>query len=404
MTALLSLLLPAAAAACVISPRADNQTSTNGTDNTPWVPSCKLPASNAYFNVGFGSGGECAPSKGTLRGYMIFVDFFDAESSDWESPEQLRDFFLPDAAEWFKTASYGALDLDINADVSKFYRMPNSAASYNWDDGLTWNQHYNYIQDVLQAYINNGTQPVPAETDILYVVPTRSASSWMTRSEAFNYRVWTRDSEYVALKAVTFGTDPFSYWGFKALNHETGHSMCLPDLYPLDGGDIGEFVGGWSAMGNLGGVGSDFFAWDKWRLGWLSDDDIDCVMEHGTSEHTLTPLGTIGGTKAVVIAANKTSAVVAEVRTAEGLDRNVCAPGVLLYTIDTTVATGEGPIHVLDATPNSPGCGDGNLDGLNDGTLSLSGGSTSIDVPGWGLKVTLVENTKEKYKIRVEYS
>lgn len=348
---------------------------------------------------------DCIPSKGTIQGRMIFVDFSDAEALKGESPQDAYDLLVPDANKWFQEISHGQLELNITAHVSKFYRMPNSAESYGWDSGLTNQQHYAYVEDALDAYMNNGENPPPATTDILYVVPTRNAA-WMTRSLASSFGAFTRDQKFVAKRAITFGVDPYNSWGYKSLNHETGHSMCLPDLYPLDiNFPTGEYVGGWSVMGNVGGIAPDFFAWDKWRLGWLADEDIDCILSHGTTRHTLTPLETEGGTKAVVVAANKTSALVAEARTAKGADEKICAPGVLLYTIDTTRSTGEGPIHVLDATPGSDSCGSdvGGWEPLNDATLSTSG-TKSYEVHGWGIKVTLVDDKNDQFKIEVDYS
>ncbi|EWG48865.1 hypothetical protein FVEG_08519 [Fusarium verticillioides 7600] len=67
-----------------------------------------------------------------------------------------------------------------------------------------------------------------------------------------------------------------------------------------------------------------------------------------------------GGVKASVVAKNDTSALVVEARVAKGVDGNICAPGVLLYTVDTTLAMSEGSIKVLDVTPGSNGYGDAN--------------------------------------------
>ncbi|KAJ4264331.1 hypothetical protein NW762_005527 [Fusarium torreyae] len=421
----LSLLLPIAVSAGSCQLSANNQTqpvnqtqpfdpglptnqteATNGTvlppDDTPWVPTCKLPTGNAAWSVGFGFTTDCVAGTGTIQGHMIFVDFSDAQASDDESPEDLREFFVPSAVEWFKKASYGKLELNITADVSKYHRMPHSAESYKWDEGFDNQQHYAYVEDALSAYTDDVGKLPPPTTDILYVVPARG-NVWMTRSLGSGFSAWTRDNIYVAKKAITFGNDPYNSWGYKALNHETGHSMCLPDYYPGSDLPIGEFTGGWDIMGNVGGNAPDFFAWDKWRLGWLTDDAIDCVLRQGTTQHTLTPLEVEGGVKAVVIAANKTSAVVAEARTAKGVDDQLCAPGVLLYTIDTTISTSEGPIRVMDATPGSDGCGNTGWEPLNDATLSSSG-VQSYEVPGWGVKVTLVDDKSEKLKIQVEYS
>ncbi|KAF4450789.1 hypothetical protein F53441_6121 [Fusarium austroafricanum] len=365
---------------------------------------CKLRSTDAHFNVGHGFASDCIPGTGTIQGFMMFVDFSDAQSPTSESVKELGDLLVPGAEEWFQTASYGQLELNITVDTSKFYRMPKSAAAYRWEEGFSAEQHLAYIQDALDAYTQNGARPPPAETDVLYISTTRNNNK-MTRSLGSSFSVSTRNGKLVARRAVTFGTDPYSAWGYKALNHETGHSMCLPDYYP-NTADLptGYYTGGWSIMGYVGGVAPDFFAWDKWRLGWLADSAIDCVLQRGTTQHTLTPLETKGGKKAVVVATSETTALVAEARTAKGVDEKICAPGVLLYTVDTTLGTSDGAIKVLDATPGSNGCGvNGDVDPKNDGTLSMRGKAT-LEVSEWGVKVTLLDDKNGQFKISVQYS
>ncbi|KAF5697576.1 hypothetical protein FGLOB1_12678 [Fusarium globosum] len=393
-----SLLWPAVASAAACKPTPPKSKA-----------ACKLAANNTVeMSVGFDYNGDCAPSTGTLKGFMIFVDFSDAEPAQDETPHSLYDAIVPQTTEWYSQASYGALSLNVSADMSKFYRMPKSAASYSWERGLTGPEHQEYIQDALDAYTTNGTRPPPPESDVLYVVPVKSVGSrGISRSITFVSRANTRQGDYVARKTVTVGTDAFTGWGtksWKVLAHETGHTMCLADLYPFEDLDLGYYVGGWSAMGDLSGIAPDFFAWDKWRLGWINDKSVDCVSDRGTTQHTLSPLefNIFGnGVKAVVVAVNHTSALVAEARIPEGLDSEICAPGVLLYTVDASVKTGYGPIRVIDVTPKSGGCGASNVYDKNDATLS-QGGVSVHKVPGWGIQITLVKQAAKSYSIRVD--
>ena len=355
------------------------------------VSACKLAADqNVFLSAGFGYKFDCAPSVGSLSAFMIFVDFSDQSATE-SSPTELRDFFLPSAADWYYTSSYGALNLSVTADTSRFYRMPATAASYNWQRGLTAEQQEVYIQDALAAY----NAPIPP-VDVLYIVPTANARL-ISFSPTFLGNVTTRDGTHVAGKAVTFGYDGYGTWGYLVLNHETGHTMCLPDYYPFNSTDTGLFIGGWDLMGLISGPSPDYIAWDKWRLGWLADDQIDCVSVAGVTSHTLTPLETAGGKKAVVVRHNATDALVAEVRSSGGLNSASCATGVLLYTVSTETNPGDGPVRVLDATPRSGGCAD---DELNDATLTV-GGVNSYTVTAWGVEVTVVAKDGEDYTIQV---
>ncbi|KAF5698296.1 hypothetical protein FMUND_15133 [Fusarium mundagurra] len=209
---LLSLLFPAVASASACKPKPPKS-----------KIACKLAADNSVeLSSGFDYDGGCAPNTGTLNSFMIF----------------LYDAVVPQTTEWYKQASYEALSFNITADLSKFYRMPKSAASYGWERGLTWIKHQEYIQDALDAYTNKGSRPAPPESDVIYVVPVNSAGErGISRSITFVTRANTRQGDYVAKKTVTIGSDAFTSRGSKSwivLAHETGHTMCLADYNPFE--------------------------------------------------------------------------------------------------------------------------------------------------------------------------
>lgn len=378
---------------------------------------CKLPANNsAFFGPGFGADYyDCAPSTGTVNALMLFIDFRDQTATE-SSPQELYDYFFPEATNWLDASSYGKLSLNITADTSRFLRMPKLAPEYQFERGLTAELHQVYVKDALEEWLRVTNTPVPGVnstkgplTDILYVIPTRNATS-ITFSATLTQSVYTYDVNYIARKAVTQGFDTYDWWGYKALNHETGHAFCLPDLYPLPTGDVGMYTGNWDMMAGVDARSPDYFAWNKWRLGWLADDQVDCVAPTNagagnastSSLHKLTPLETAGGVKAVVVKQSERAALVAEVRSKRGVDEFSCGTGVLLYTISTDVATGKGPIRVLDANPGSWGL-DCALNELDNAPLTLGGeGASTHTVEEWGVTVTVIEQDGDDYTIRVD--
>ncbi|KAK8022739.1 M6 metalloprotease [Apiospora rasikravindrae] len=377
-----------------------------GRGNYTWTPTCRLPSpSDLLYSMGFDPSNNCVASTGTLRAFMLFVDFPDAMAPEGESPQSMHDAMVPTAAEWYAQASYGTLNLNVTADTSAYYRMPKAAAAYDWL-GSTFRQDA-YARDALNAFTANGAR-LPPDVDVLYVVPTSRAAPWMSRSQTLFDPVSTREGQTVK-KTVTFGASDGDL-NTMTMVHETGHTFCLPDYYSFSS-YAGLYVGSFSVMAQTVATAPDYFAWDKYRLGWIRDEAVDCVLDAGSTEHVLTPLAVAGpGKKAVVVAASETQALIAEVRIAAGVDQEACAPGVLLTTVDTRTPGGNGPIRVVDATPGSMGCA-GQLDDLNDAALSLSlEGSKSLayapvssfDVPGWGVKVTLVSVAGQKYTIRID--
>lgn len=360
---------------------------------------CKLPADpSVQLSAGFGFGPEqsCAASTGLQTGHMIFVDFPDAPAHD--EPSSLYAEFLPGARDWYLTSSFGRLDLDVTADTTVgFVRMPANADSYGWERGLTAEAHYKYIQDAVDAYLHSGQSISPV--DVVWIVPT-SAASAISFSPTYMGPVASRSGQEIAKKSVTFGMDAYERWGYKVWNHEGGHTMCLPDLYPLPSGPVGQYVGGWDVMGLISGPSPDYFAWNKWRLGWLDDENFDCVLENGKTRHTLSAVSNTGGslTKGVVIKHNATEVLVAEVRSDTGNDGGSCAQGVLLYRVSTVTGSGKGSFVVLDANPRSGGCGG---DELNDAPLTMAGNS-SLFVEDFGVKVTVIEQQGINYTIEVQ--
>lgn len=418
-TILLSSVWQAATAAGHVIPREfdDSLMSGNGTGNGTapvrgdyiWRPTCRLPSPKDFmYSMGFDYAEGCVPATGTLRGFMMFVDFSDAmEPEGGEAAQAMYHSMVPQAAEWYTQASYGALNLNITADTTAYYRMPKAAAAYNWM-GNGYRQD-TYAQDALDAFMANGARPPPSGFDVLYVVPTGRAASYISRSQTADGAISTRQGQKVAKKLVTFGA---ADWDLipSVVVHETGHTFCLPDYYSFSSYRW-LYVGPYSVMGNNEGSAPDYFAWDKYRLGWIHDQAVDCVLEVGSTEHVLTPLAVEGaGKKAVVIAGSETTALIAEVRIASGLDKELCAPGVVLTEVNTRIAGGSGTIRVLDATPGSGGCV-GLLDDLQDSAMSLTlEGSKSLayapvssfDVPGWDVKVTLLSVEDQKYTIRID--
>lgn len=355
---------------------------------------CRLPAvSGVYLSEGFGSTEDThTTTLGTLQASMIFVDFPDAEAND--TAQSLYDLFIPGAPDWYTTSSYGNLDLQVAAPEKRFYRMPEESTSYGYERGLTAETHLKYIQDALDAV---GDAIDFSGSEILYVVPTAAATA-ITFSPTYQSPVTAGDGTSI-LKTVTFGQDAPNTWGFKTMNHESGHAMGLPDLYPFDGSDTTRWTGGFDIMSLISGVAPDFTAWHKWKLGWLADEQIACVASESAEETTVTlsPLeaaGQEGDTKALVVKVNDTTALVAEARTSSGVDTEICAEGVLIYAVYTDVPTGEGPVRVFDSRPGSGGCAG---DELNDAPYD----DATFESAEFGVRMVVSGREGEGWSVRV---
>lgn len=180
--------------------------------------------------------------------------------------------------------------------------------------------------------------------------------------------------------------------------HETGHMLGLPDLYGRACAtcpDTHEWAGVWDTMDSVPPT-AHFLAWHKWLLGWLTPDEIREVPAARPSsvEGWLTPTEYPGGTKLIVVRTSTSKLYAVEARLRWGEDDDLCDDGVLVYSVDSAVMNGQGPIRIKPARPGG-GCG------------PLSGAAFGLDVGDVAvyedavLRVELLETNGSAYRLRV---
>jgi M6 family metalloprotease-like protein len=260
--------------------------------------------------------------------------------------------------------------------------MPQSAKSYGITRELSYDTHRKYIADAITAA--DATFDF-SQTDIVYVVAPKT--DFVSFSPTFRGApgTFTADGRKLG-PAVTFGLDAYT-WGSTIVPHETGHALGLPDLYAFGGADIHRFVGSWDLMGDVFHA-TDLFAWERLKLGWIDRSQIVCASTGGTTT-LLTPLARYGGVKAVFVRITSTKALLVENRQPLAHDSRICDKGALVYTVDSAVATGEGPIRVVGGT--TAGCGSGERSDApfhSGESLRIAGVRILVsEVPGKGLSV-----------------
>ncbi|MEU1310525.1 M6 family metalloprotease domain-containing protein [Streptomyces cinnamoneus] len=328
-------------------------------------------------------------ATGVHRVLTLFVDFPDARATD--STAAYADLLAP-AAAWMRTASYGRSQLDLTF-AHRWIRMPAASTSYGFQRGLTFEAHERYLRDAVAA-----ADPYAdfSRYDMVYVVPTRAASA-ISFSPTYLYDPATPGvtADGTRVKwAVTFGQDMWR-WGHKVAAHETGHIFGLPDLYAFTG-DTHGFVGGWDIMGNIGGHAPQHLGWHSWKLGWTRDDQVACLAPPGRRTVRLTPVERPGGSKIAVVRTGATTAYVAESRRAEGNDPRPCSTGVLIYKVDSAVATGNGPVRVMNGRPApTPPAGCGPLD------LAAYGPGQSFTDPAAGVRIDVLAGDRSGDTVRI---
>jgi M6 family metalloprotease-like protein len=338
----------------------------------PAARPCALRAvSGVAMSEGFpnraprGPDAEFAPTTGTVRALTLLIDFPDAPAP-YSARERYGEFF-PAVKRWYATASYGRLDYE-STPVLRWIRMPRPFSAYGIGRGYGWDAHTAMMRDLLQV----ADKSIDFRGyDLVNILVTPNAGP--SADEAVLSVTWTGASaattdEGARLSKVSliYGHDQS---GFRVLAHENGHDFGLPDLYAADDFQRTDTLAGqWDTMSLDWGLQGDFFAWHKWRLGWLSDSQIDCDTRRGGTTYRITPVEVPGGHKAIIIPYARTRVFVLEARARTGNDRDACRAGVLAYRVRTDVDSGQGPVTVTDAHPLTEACqySSGAFNSLND--------------------------------------
>jgi M6 family metalloprotease-like protein len=347
--------------------------------HTSTAGDCALPGATGWTDEGHNTDyTQFQRPIGTKRVLVLFVDFPDAQASGSTTPYYRQ---LAPAADWMRRDSYGRARLDITP-LRRWIRMPQAATAYGFQRGITYQQQELYVRQAVEAadpYVNF------ADYDMLYIVPVKSASA-ISFSPTYLYDPTATgivaDGKRIKY-AITFGQDMW-HWGFKVADHETSHTFGLPDLYAFTGANVHRFVGGWDLMGNIAGAAPQHFGWERWKFGWIDDNQVACLNSSGSRTVRLKAVESPGGTKIAVIRTGETTAYVAESRRAVGADDKECSTGVLVYKVDSSTKTGEGPIQVMDGNPDATppqGCTPLDMAGLHRGQ--------SFDDPATGVRISV---------------
>jgi M6 family metalloprotease-like protein len=328
---------------------------------------------------------------GEVVATVIMVDFPDAPAT--MSPDAAFAKIAPSAG-IFDEVSYGRFTYRLEP-MMTWYRMSRPSTEYA---PLTssFDRH--------RAYIAEAVALADADVDFtstesLIVLANPDAEGLGEAGPAFTP---ISSDEGIAVDGTVLmngatSAHDLNYWGAIWLNHEVTHTLGLPDLYAFEGGEglpyTGEF--GYMGLSSLDANAPGLFAWERWVLGWLDDDQVTCFAAPPDTPESvvLSPLGTTGGSKAVVLALGPTRALVAEARTASGIDAGIHKEGVLVYAVDSSVESGFGPVRVAPADPLDPAVGHTTF---FDAPRAVG---ESVEVEG--IRVTVVSQDTEGYRVEL---
>jgi M6 family metalloprotease-like protein len=339
----------AAAAALVTAAGSLLAAGQSSTDRRDPSAQCELPNPTGWTGEGVTTDyKQFQRPQGVTTAAMLFVDFPDAPATE---PTDGYYTFLAPARNLMTQFSSGAVQLRMTP-VKHWLRMPQDSTTYGLQRGISWAQQALYVKQA-------GELAAPyadlSQYDMVYIVPTRNAPA-ITFSPAYIYDPYSPNLVVHGKEVkwgITLGQDMY-HWGPKVVLHETGHTFGLPDLYSFADSNVHKYVGGFDLMSNISGDAPHHFGWEDWKVGWLADRQVACLNSPGRFTVRLAAVESLGGMKIAVARTGTTSAYVAESRKPYGVDSSICKSGVVIYKVDSAIATGEGPIRVQNSSPGAP--------------------------------------------------
>ncbi|MEU6220025.1 M6 family metalloprotease domain-containing protein [Streptomyces sp. NPDC047022] len=411
----------------------------------PLAATCELERSQSHHSEGVDTwnASYTRPVR-PLEAVMIFLSFKDAKPVT--TPAQLTADYFPATSRFYERASYGRFTLHPHP-VGHWIQMPRPSTWYairrDWNPA----RRAAYLHDAVAV---SDKSVDFSRYDVVYFVADPNAPGVDSdATKVVNLDTPLRaDGTDIRRVVTVFEKHPPDRL---VLAHETGHTFDLPDLYhrPTGGkGDWDTYVGDWDLMGSQFGLAPDMFAWHKWKLGWLDPRQVVCVRGmvtrltlepdeagptgvqqvpvNASSSWTSGGTGAVGaagsagapasnagtpdaasdadasdagteafgsgrGTKLAIVRTGPDSVIAIEARAAMGNDIGVCLQGVLVYRVRSDMESGDGPIQVLDAHPQTAACwGNSVYPPLADAPVALG---ESFTVPGDGVKVEVEDQT-----------
>jgi len=302
---------------------------------------CRLENANGQIiNLGMTRSRLLLPSTGEVKILVIGVDFVNARERGTVE-QMVAGFELKKVRDFFEVSSYGKLKLDFTI-ASEVVQLPVSDFSIN--EATIAREAAKALPSTIRLSEHSG----------LLIVTTKN-SSYSSSTASAGHSVENasgRLTNYSVLAGIKPNERRWLDSPWLTITHEVGHLLGLMDLWNREDSTAwqGQTAAPFSVMNTGAGwnYAADLFAWEKWALGWIRDDEVRCITKgQGDIEIELVGLDNPNGTKLVVVPLTATTALAVEFRSKSVLDYGITRPGALVYLVDTAKRNFEVPIRLV---------------------------------------------------------
>lgn len=289
-----------------------------------------------------GNNGFPRPQGALLGGVspkILFIPLIFTDTPDFSDTDLLRvKDVLKDVEDFYKQTSYGSVKINFEIlEKSKWLRIDKTAQSF----GLTNPRPQQNNTEALQEFL---TKVDPSINFDLYdgvIIETPRYPGGGVGQAFLGQRFPTRNG---TAKGVSLETANAA-GSFYTLAHELGHTLFgLEDLYvflneqrpSVPGG--ANPAGSWDMMSNSA---REFLGWSKFLNGWLDGNQVRCLTSQKFSTHYIEDLSEKGSEPKLILI-NLEPGVTLAIEARRILFN--LPLGALVYTIDSKINHGDGPI------------------------------------------------------------
>jgi M6 family metalloprotease-like protein len=296
------------------------------------------------------------PTIGNIRAKVVYLDFLDyLQNPNGPSLEEQYRPLGDDVNRFIEFASYGknTFEWDIHP---KPLLMPKNVREYNLTRSGDRPGYYPTLEIVYEMLELYRDEVDFAGAEVIVVVFNQSIPFDLADVSPAHpvglYRPFVTNQGNL-FNAVTIASD-WSDHKWQVIVHELAHTMGLIDLYdygPVDNwNDHHRHIGDFDIMGKLSGDNLEFLGWNRYLMNWVDDDQVFCIDP--LAESIAIPIQTIGlpveheeQLQMIVIPISRYKVLVIEAKQVNPYCK-IC-DGLIVYTVDTTIANGRGSIKVI---------------------------------------------------------
>jgi hypothetical protein len=248
---------------------------------------------------------------------------------------------LDEVEKFYKNTSYGKFTLTFEIPDKKYWiAMPGTADSYNLVNIRPQQNNSALVEQIFQ-----GTNPelnFNKYDAVILETKLYPASGGGQGFPSMEFRTANGNAKRVSFE---FGSGAGK---LDVIAHELGHTLFnLEDLYVFLNSNRPSVpdpspAGPWDMMSNSA---LNFFGWSKYLNGWLDDSEINCVASQASTTQYLTEIDRLNSKKKLLLIQTEPGVVMGvEVRADKRCRDGKSCLGLLIYTVDTRVNHGDGPI------------------------------------------------------------